>query len=294
MITIFAIPKPFKGHNNIIQRNALKSWLQLKPECEIFLFGDDEGVKETAEELGVINIPTIEKNEFGTPLVSSAFNYVQEIAFNDILIYANADIIFFQNIIDTIKNIKISPYLICGRRLNLDVKKEIDFDSIYWSEELLAKSIKKGKLHGFSGKDYFIFKKKTVNMLPFSVGRPGWDDWFLYHMRVQSIPIIDSTGSIKVIHQNHDYSHSKFGKKLRVSGPEWERNNSTIGSFTNILSLRDADWIIVKNKLVRHPFPSRLFNMLSYIYPWRLLLACKRRLHYILTRILYSKNIIKS
>jgi hypothetical protein len=109
-------------------------------------------------------------------------------------------------------------------------------------------------------------------------------------MRVQYIPIIDSTRSIKVIHQNHDYSHSKFGQKSRVSGPEWERNNSTIGSFTNILSLRDADWIIVKNKLTRPPFPLRLFNILSYFYLWRLLLAAKRRILLFLSKIFNISN----
>ncbi len=31
MITIFAIPKPFKGHIDVIQRNAIQSWTKLSP-----------------------------------------------------------------------------------------------------------------------------------------------------------------------------------------------------------------------------------------------------------------------
>ena len=85
MISIFTIPKAFKGHNNVIQRNGVQSWMQIKPECEIILFGDDEGVAETAYEFGVKHVPSVEKNEFGTPLLSSAFSKVQEIALNDIL-----------------------------------------------------------------------------------------------------------------------------------------------------------------------------------------------------------------
>ena len=65
MLTIFAIPKSFEDpHINIIQRNAIQSWLQLQPKCEIILFGNDKGVAETAEEFGVKYIPEIEKNEF--------------------------------------------------------------------------------------------------------------------------------------------------------------------------------------------------------------------------------------
>ena len=61
MLTIFGIPKSFEGHNKIIQRNAIQSWLKLCPKCEIILFGDDEGVLETSNELGVKHIQFIEK-----------------------------------------------------------------------------------------------------------------------------------------------------------------------------------------------------------------------------------------
>ena len=43
MLTFFTTAKPFRGHNAIIQRNALKSWTLLRPDVEVILFGDDEG-----------------------------------------------------------------------------------------------------------------------------------------------------------------------------------------------------------------------------------------------------------
>lgn len=46
MITIFSTPKPFRGHFEIIQRNAIQSWLRLRPGCEIILLGNDEGTAE--------------------------------------------------------------------------------------------------------------------------------------------------------------------------------------------------------------------------------------------------------
>ena len=56
MLTIFTIPKCFRGHISVIQRNAIRSWRMLRPECEIILFGDEEGMKEVAEEFGVRHI----------------------------------------------------------------------------------------------------------------------------------------------------------------------------------------------------------------------------------------------
>ena len=72
MLTIFTVPKPFKEHIGVIQRNAIYSWTQL-PGCEIILFGDDDGVAETAEEFGVKHVSDIEKNEHGTPLLDFVF-----------------------------------------------------------------------------------------------------------------------------------------------------------------------------------------------------------------------------
>ncbi len=278
MLTIFTIPKSFQGHNNIIQRNAIKSWMHLKPECEIILFGDDEGFGETAQELGVRHIPFIEKNEFGTPLLSSVFSSAQKLAENNILMYTNADVIFTQDLIEAVQRIDKSTFLLCGRRWDLDVKKEIDFTNNGWSGKLLEMVKNEGKPHGISGMDYFIFPRNLVNMPAFAVGRPGWDTWLIYNMRSRRIPVIDATEATTVIHQNHDYSHSKFGEKKRVGGPEYLRNIEIAGGLINMMTLRDADWALDENGLRRPDFHMRLFSILSLFYPWRLLLAVKRKL----------------
>ena len=61
MLTIFTIPKPFIGHIGVIQRNAIKSWLNLVPECEIILFGDEPGIQEIAQEFEIMHVPEIRK-----------------------------------------------------------------------------------------------------------------------------------------------------------------------------------------------------------------------------------------
>ena len=51
MLTIFAIPKAFRGHTATIQRNAITSWTMLHPRPEILLFGNESGTEEICREL---------------------------------------------------------------------------------------------------------------------------------------------------------------------------------------------------------------------------------------------------
>ena len=53
MLTLFTMPRLFRDHIAVIQRNAIRSWTLLRPRCEIILCGDDAGVASTAAELSV-------------------------------------------------------------------------------------------------------------------------------------------------------------------------------------------------------------------------------------------------
>src|SRR5689334_2791593 len=94
MLTIFATPKPFQGHEGVIQRNAIGSWVRLHPECEVLLFGDETGAAEIAKEMNLRHVPGVRLSEFGTKRLDHIFAGAQEIAKHDILCYANCDIIF--------------------------------------------------------------------------------------------------------------------------------------------------------------------------------------------------------
>jgi hypothetical protein len=277
-ISIFTIPKAFVGHINTIQNNAINSWKRMAPTPEIFLFGDDEGIDVASKRHGVLHIKNVKKNVHGTPYLDYIFDFAQKTAINDYMMFINADIIFTSNIQALLDDIPFDKFIVTGRRIDVDITSEVDYSNPQELASFKDRVSRNGVFHSFAGKDYFIFKKGTVNMLPFVVGRPGWDDWLLYHMRSKRIPIIDSSVSIKAIHQNHDYSHSKFGEKYRVSGPEWQDNANLVGSLTNILSTRDADWILSGAKIEKPRGVSLVLNILSYFYIWRLLLAIKRRI----------------
>ena len=198
--------------------------------------------------------------------------------------YVNGDIIVFQQLIEEIESINLPRFLICGRRWDLDLQYEIDFSTDTWSGELLDMLDTNGQLHGHSGMDYFIFQKGSVDMLPFAVGRPTWDNWLIFDTRRKRIPVIDASKAIKVIHQNHDFAHSEFGKKKRVGGPEWDKNIRIAGGFANMMTMLDADWILTDDGLRRPGFPGRILSILSLWYPWRVILSVKRNFSKATTR----------
>ena len=70
MITIFSIPKPFRGDIATIQDNAIASWTHLAPERQIVLFGDEEGVGLAAAKISIDHVPDVERNEYGILLIS--------------------------------------------------------------------------------------------------------------------------------------------------------------------------------------------------------------------------------
>jgi hypothetical protein len=271
MITIFTIPKPFLGQINIIQRNAIQSWLKLELKPEIILFGDDEGVKEAAKEFNVLYIPEIEKNEFNTPLLSSAFNITRKIAKNNILVYINSDIVLMSDFIPAIQRIKDSQFLMNGRRWDIDIKELINFDDCDWEKKLLSDVKDRGILHGYSGIDYFVFPKNLPHNLPnFAVGRPGWDNWLIYHIKSLKIPVIDATAVITAVHQNHE---SIYKNKIK----ENQKNFKLAGGFSNLCTIREADLILTKKGLKNPCFSRMIFSKLALFYPWRKILAIKRK-----------------
>lgn len=282
MLTLFTIPKPFLGKCNIIQRNAIQSWLRLSPKCEIILLGDEKGTKETAKEFGIRHIAQIKKNKFGTPFLNSAFNIVQKLAKNDILVYLNSDIILMPDFIPAVKQINQSMFLMGGRRWDLNLEKEINFNKPDWERKLHGEFLKKDKLHSFSGIDYFVFPRNLPhNLPPFVVGRPCWDDWLIYRVRSLKIPVIDATEVITVIHQNHESSHLRIKKDL-LKKIEAQRNLELIGGFSHMCTLRDANWVLTPEGLKKPPFPRRIFSELTLFYPWRLILSIKRNLQQLL------------
>lgn len=261
MLTIFSIPKPFQGHHGVIQTNAIRSWIALRPACEVILFGNEEGIAEIACELGIRHIPDVDCNEYGTPLLNSALSLAQNIAKYQLMCYVNADIILLSDFITAIGQIQKSPFLIVGRRTDLKITQALNFNALGWELRLCSVINEQGILHDKTGQDYFVFTRGLFKDIPpFAVGRFTWDNWLIYYTRFLRIPVIDATGVVTAIHQNHDYSYHSNGWKGLWEGPEAQRNLELSGGTRYCFSLSDATHILTQNGLK---------TALSFTHIWR-------------------------
>jgi len=250
MLTIFSTLKPFQDNIKITQTNAIRSWVALRPACEIILFGDEEGIAEIAGESGIKQVATVERNEYGTPLVSSMFKITQDMAGNNLLCYVNADIILMSDFTAAVKRITLPHFLMVGRRWDIDIDELFDFRKGGWDKELKTKIGMEGKLHGIAGIDYFVFPKGLYNDIPpLAVGRPGWDNWLIYHTRFRKIPVIDATGAIAAVHQNHGHADFPGGDKGFWAGPEAKRNVELAGGIDHAFHIGFADRKLDREKL---------------------------------------------
>lgn len=251
MLTFFTIPKPFVGDDALRQRNALWSWSQSAPGCEILVFGDDASVAEAGRELGATHCPGIAVNDFGTPRLDWAFREAQERARHDILCYANADMIFLPGLLEAVAGIDFRGTLMVGRRWNLDVSVDLVSHQGIYPGELKATVAEQGELYSPNAIDYFVFTRGLVmDMPPFVVGRPRWDNWMIGHALKKGCRVVDATDAVTAIHQDHGYSHVPERDGRKWLGPE-ARENEQLLEDTDRGSIQDATHAIQSGTLRR-------------------------------------------
>jgi hypothetical protein len=251
-LTIFACPKSFNDQHTIIsQNNAIKSWRQLGENIEIILMGDDDGIKEKAEENDCLHIGNIKNNSYGTPLLNDIFEKAEKAASSSFMCYINADIIlmpsFFPSIESAIKQLESNPFLLVGRRFTQNIAEMIDFSDSSWYLTIIKET---DDLDPYTATDYFIFPKGSIKMPPFAIGRPAWDNWTLWDARQRGAMLIDATHDIKVIHQKHDYQHVKKGINNTWEGPEAMENRRIAGGYNCMCNILDSTHLLRNGKVV--------------------------------------------
>jgi len=248
MLTVFTIPKAFKGTVKTIQFNAIGSWLRLEPPCQVLLFGNEEGTAEAASQLGVRHIPEIDCSANGTPLISHAFRLAQKLSSNDLFCYVNADVVLVSDFVSALARVEGKSFLVVGRRWDVDLGHSIDFNDPSWEPKLLEYVQSNGVLHRPQGLDYFVFPRGLFEeMPPFVTGRVGWDNWMVLHARLSRVPVVDATRAITAIHQNHDYSHLPEGEVTMRSGIEAQHNLKLLGRKHRSFNVKDATHILTPN-----------------------------------------------
>jgi hypothetical protein len=130
-----------------------------------------------------------------------------------------------------LKRIQLAEFVVVGERWDLDLEHCWDFGRSDWEDRLRGEVVVRGTLHHTFGSDYFVFPRGSpISELPeFAVGRPGWDNWFIFRARNLGIPVVDVTRAVTVIHQNHDYKHVPERRGGQWEGPEGDMNIGLAG-----------------------------------------------------------------
>ena len=147
MLTFFTTAKPFRGHDGLIQQNALKSWKLLRPDVEVILFGDEEGCAEIAQTLGIRHEPRVERSESGAKRLDTMFARALETARHELLCYTNCDIILMQDFCDALERVKAKRerFLMVGRWWDTEIHASCDFENKGWEARLRTQVLREAK-----------------------------------------------------------------------------------------------------------------------------------------------------
>jgi hypothetical protein len=242
MLSFFTVPKPFVGHIGVIQENALRSWRAILPDAQIIVFGNEAGTAEISERIGLTHEKDIETNSYGTPLLDAVFRRAQQLARFPLACYVNTDIILPPGFAQLPADVSSKPFLAVGSRWDMNITQPLDVSETGWFDRLQGEVEQRGSQHEPSGSDYFLFRGGDAvgDLLPFAVGRPGWDNWMIYHAYQLRVPIIDATRDWQVIHQNHDYAHVPDRREDSWEGPEADENRALLGDHAHPFTLHHA------------------------------------------------------
>jgi hypothetical protein len=267
-LTIFAIPKRFEGHFALIQGNAVRSWAALAPRPDIVLLGSDAGTAEIAAEVGARHIADVVSSPSGAPRFDDVLRKGQLAARTDLVCFINADIVLTPEWLAAVHvaGARPSRFLMVGRRWNLDVLEPLPFDRPGWSADLTKDARSRGHLATNMTIDYFVFPRGMLMELPpFVIGRPGYDNWLLWSVRKAGIPLVDATDAAPVIHQNHDYSHIKADRSSTGGtdsfwrGEDTRQNAELAGGWTRSYTT-DHSTHVVRDGEVRPAFERRYLD----------------------------------
>ncbi len=240
MITFFTTGKPFKGHDGIIQRNALQSWKALHPDVEVILFGDEEGAAQACAEYGLRHEPRVERYQGKIPYINFMFARAQQIARHEYLCYCNCDIILLGDFLRAFEKARKwrKGFLMVSRRWDTDIAQPINFGELDWAGKLRRFARRHGSRRDEYWIDFFLFPRGLyVDMPALVVGYCYWDNWMIWRTLFMGLPVLDGSPVLVPVHQNHGYSPESERTKGVPTDARSLRNLELIGGERNIANI---------------------------------------------------------
>jgi hypothetical protein len=264
MLTLFTTAKPFEGHSGIIQRNALKSWKLLHSDVEVILFGDEKGSAEICGELELRHEPNVERHKSGFKYIGKIFDEAQKVARHDVLCYLNCDIVLFGDILEAAQKVakEKREFLMFGRRWDTNINEPIDFSNPKWREEVRQAARETNQQRDEWFIDYFVFRRGLfLRRIPeLVIGRVYWDNWLLWYAGHEGAALVDASGAVMAVHQNHDYGYHPAGKSGVWNDDLARRNLELAGGYKKLRSMSSANYALTPTGMKKRTIVERWSN----------------------------------
>jgi hypothetical protein len=215
------------------QLEVLRSYQRLKSVgVQTWLFTESEEMASQAKEFGVHVVSKFDKTGQGTPCLFFMYEYVHNVTksrcanLHGLIFdaYTNCDIIFTQNLVRTLEEIRRmwqssiaegarKGVMVTGKRTNVDFHSEV-----LLNDNDVANLSKRGKLYYHFAQDYFIYSRgsRDWNRMPhFVVGRRAYDNWLVTDAHIdKDLDLVDGTNSILALHLTSADGNSAGHHKL--------------------------------------------------------------------------------
>lgn len=272
--------RPFRADIAEVQLNAIRSWLAIRPRCEIILVDDEEGTTAAATRgLDVRVVTEVKRSGLGAPLLDDLLRVGAVHARHEILAYNTADVMLPPDFATKVRQchdlMQGRPYLAVAGRWDLSRPVSIAFDRADWWSSVQAAVRAHGKPHGHTALDLWVYPQEfKLPVPPFPIGRCATDSWVVYWARREGIPVIDMTGELMLVHQ----FHNRVAKRSPLFYAE---QLECIRLFDNIaengMSLLDTDWVFEGGHIRRPRGLRRLHSAMAFFRPYRWLIGLRRK-----------------
>lgn len=217
-----------------VYRNIVRNWKSFLPQIQPLVFTSDNDVFVEAVENQWFALPEKSNRKcFGPPLLPHMFVDAKAHVDNSFLYgFSNADILFSDNLIKTIKFLETSSdlrnksFMVIGRRTNFDFHlhpeefiSKAEIDRIVSQKEQVQKS-----------SDYFFTTADFPwnKVAPLSIGRPAFCRWVMSYAHKIGAIVIDASITISALHlTTEDGNRSSW----HLSGNGVHCNEDVIESF---------------------------------------------------------------
>lgn len=227
MLTIFTTAKHFKGADGRNQVAAIRSWLRSRVVSEIIVYGHASGASEFCAANGVTYIEDIPTNQWGTPFMDGMYKHAHKSCRTPWLGFMNCDLILppeFDEAIVALAANSHKKILAVGSRRSFDWQPDFS-DSPSGVRTIQEFARRFGSSSWPYGTDYFFHPARyRIGFPNFTVGRPYWDNWLVFHGLSRGWTTVDLTQSFEPLHPNHDYNHVRDSTGHKWNGPEGDRN----------------------------------------------------------------------